>query len=210
MPNQVPVSRLRQEKVQSLIKVGSSRTLAALAVLVGWYGPDIAASPLANFENRTIEVHRSRKSVRVELNEKSVLCSRADYSMPMLKVLIPELAEITLLDHQNTGAGAPCVTTGQICDASGLVGPELILQGRDGVESIDVEVLAERVETVDHQQQKCQVGLRETVNTVIRGQSLTHERWADLGERSYADCVRSGAGGVVGSEKSEHTARGGE
>lgn len=202
MPKQRIVEMLEVKKVHNRMRqMGTRGTLVALAFLgsVGAGAAEVPnlASGRPDFESRAVEVHKSVNSIGVELNAKTVLCSRADYAMPMLKVLIPELAGITLLDHQNTGAGAPCVTTGQVCDLDGAIGPDLILQGKDGREQIQVEVKADRIENVDHQQKKCQVNLREEVTTVIRGQKLTHERWADLGERSYADCVAGVTGGAL-------------
>lgn len=187
MPNLEIQTKRRVQQDQR--KFSSVSLLVGLTLLSGNMLSAQAARAATGFESRSVDVHRSTRTIHVDLNPKTVLCSKADYSMPMLKVLIPELAGITLLDHQNTGAGAPCVTTGQVCDFDG-VGPEAILQGRSGRESIQVEVIAERFESIDHQTQKCEVMLKETVNTVIRGQTLTHERWADLGQRNYQDCIQ--------------------
>lgn len=146
-------------------------------------------------ETRLVAVHSTKSRLDVELNEKSVLCSKADYSMPMLKVLIPGLGDITLLNHQNRGAGAPCVTTGKTCGFTDGAKPDDILQGRPGTESIEVTVTETRIESIDHVAKTCTVRLLEEVETEIRGQKLSHRRQAELSQRSYLDCVTAAKGG---------------
>ena len=117
-----------------------------------------AFSPLPsyaqNFESNEVILHEKHQTLTVALNPSTVLCSRADYSVPMLKVLLPGLEDITLLDHQNRGAGAPCVTTGEICRFNpannNFAKPDDILQGRNGDESIAVDVKVSRIEIIDH------------------------------------------------------------
>jgi|GEM_PF-4266643 len=67
-------------------QVGSRGAFLALTLLgtAGWYVASVSAaevaSPVADrptFETRVVEVHKSVKSIGVELNAKSVLCSRA-------------------------------------------------------------------------------------------------------------------------------------
>ena len=113
--------------------------------------------------------------------------------MPMLKVLIPGLSDITLLDHQNTGATAPCVTTGESCiswSANKRASPEDILQGRPGLESADILVTAKRIETINHTEQTCEISIEEKVETEIRGKKLFHTRENSLGSRPYGECAR--------------------
>lgn len=73
----------------------------------------LTSSASAAIETREELVHETTTSVELELTPESVICSHADYSSTFLKVLIPQLAAITLLDHQNTDAGAPCVAAGE-------------------------------------------------------------------------------------------------
>lgn len=158
-----------------------------------------ASAATDDYEVRETAVHSTRNLLTVNLDEKSVICSRADYSVPMLKVLIPSLADVTLLNHQNFGAGAPCVTTGESCRSFGertSASPEDILQGKPGVEKIEVVVTATRIEAIDHVQKTCIVNLRENVETQIRGKKLFHLRESELASRSYEDCV-NGNGKIV-------------
>src|SRR4051812_13679246 len=94
-------------------------------------------------DTRQFLVYQSQTIVPVDINENTVLCLSADYSAPVLKVLVPQLAQLTLLNHQNTGAGAPCLTTNESCMASPghtPASPTDIIKGRPGRENVSVIV----------------------------------------------------------------------
>ena len=120
--------------------------------------------------------------VRAALNSSTVKCSAADYSGPMLKVLVPALAELTVLNHRNTREGAPCVAAGRC----GAVNPKDILQSGEGVDRIPVRVVLKKVATIEGE--VCHVALVETVTTVIRGVTFFHERRQDVADRAADDC----------------------
>lgn len=122
-------------------------------------------------------------NVNVDLNAKTVKCSAADYSMPMLKVLVPGLADITLLNHRNTREGAPCIAAGQ---CSQNLGPQSILSGGEGTENIPVRVVLKKETEVDGD--ICHVWLVETVTTQVRGLPFFHERRQAVADRAAADC----------------------
>lgn len=121
-------------------------------------------------------------AVPVPLNAQTVKCSAADYSMPMLKVLVPALAELTVLNHRNTREGAPCIAAGRC----GPVGPQDVLKGGEGVDSVPVRVVLKKVARLDGE--VCHVSLVETVTAKIRGIAFFHEREQDVAERAAADC----------------------
>jgi hypothetical protein len=122
-------------------------------------------------------------TVSVDLNAQTVKCSVADYSAPMLKVLIPDLAELTVLNHRNTREGAPCVAAGKCGDT---VGPQNLLSDGAGTDRIPVRVVLKKVSTLDGD--VCHVSLVETVTTEIRGVAFFHERAQDVADRAPADC----------------------
>ena len=168
----------------------AAKVLVSVSVLLCANGQAFGDVPAA--EERESIVHHSQTTLNVDLNPQTVICSQADYSMPMLKVLVPGLAGITLLDHQNQGAGAPCMTTGQRCsrragDKGAL--PADILQGNPRIEKAEVSVTAIRVEEIDHATKTCTTYLKEHVETMIGGKRFFHERTASLGTRSYVDCL---------------------
>jgi hypothetical protein len=121
-------------------------------------------------------------TVKVELNKATVKCSAADYSSPMLKVLIPGLAELTVLNHRNTREGAPCVAAGPCFE----LGPDAILKGGAGSENVPVRVTLKKEVFKDGD--VCRVTLVENVLTEIRGVKFFHERRQDVAERSPEDC----------------------
>jgi hypothetical protein len=141
-----------------------------------------AAEPVVN---ETV-VHDTTSQVDLKLDSNTVLCSSADYGALFLKVLIPELAGLTLLDHQNLGAGAPCVASGP-CKPGNM--PSDILSGKSPYEATSINVKAVRIDEADADTQICTTTLRETVDVTIRGIAFKHERFASLGERPFSDCV---------------------
>ena len=170
--------------------LAAAKFLVSISVLMGVNARASGDVPAA--EERESIVHQSKTILSVDLNPQTVICSQANYSMPMLKVLIPGLAGITLLDHQNRGAGAPCMTTGQRCslragDKGAL--PVDVLQGNPRVENAEVSVTATRVEEIDQSAKTCTTYLKEHVESTIAGKRFFHERTASLGIRNYADCV---------------------
>jgi hypothetical protein len=140
------------------------------------------AGPAAQPELEGTIVRDQTTDVNVDLNAKTVKCSAADYSGPMLKVLVPGLADLTVLNHRNTKEGAPCVAAGRC----GAVGPQDILKGGDGVEKIPVRVVLKKVVSIEGE--VCHVSLVETVTTTIRGLPFFHERFQEVADRAAADC----------------------
>jgi|GEM_PF-5221690 len=121
--------------------------------------------------------------VDVDLNAQTVKCSAADYSAPMLKVLVPGLADLTVLNHRNTREGAPCIAAGK-CSAT--VGPQTILQSGAGTVRAPIRVVLKKVAAIDGD--VCHVTLVETVTTQIRGVPFFHEREQAVADRAAADC----------------------
>lgn len=130
-------------------------------------------------------VHDTTTTVDLKLDSSTVLCSAADYGALFLKVLIPELAPLTLLDHQNTGAGAPCVAAGP-CEPGNM--PNDIIDADYPTAQAAINVKAIRVDQADPAAQTCTTSLREEVAVTIRGVPFTHVRHASLGERPFSDC----------------------
>ncbi len=150
-----------------------------------------AATATAASVVRETVVHNTTTSTEIALSADTVLCSSADYGALFLKVLIPKLAEITLLDHQNLGAGAPCVASG-MCKPGNR--PSDIIDASRPTEVVDVTVQAVRIDEIDSDAQTCTTLLREHVDVKIRNIAFQHERFASLGTRPYSDCVATTAG----------------
>lgn len=52
-----------------------------------------SGTPTPQWEQKESVVHRTSHQLTVELNEQTVVCSRAEYTRGVLKVLIPELSD---------------------------------------------------------------------------------------------------------------------
>lgn len=141
------------------------------------------AGPAASSELEGRVVSDRTTDVDVDLNAQTVKCSAADYSGPMLKVLVPGLADLTILNHRNTKEGAPCIAAGR---CSPQLGPETLLRQGEGSESIPVRVVLKKVLSL--QGDVCHVTLVETVTTQIRGVPFFHERFQKVADRAAADC----------------------
>ena len=172
-----------------------SRTLAlSLALLTG--SASLAAA-FPTYEETVI--HDTTTAVEIELNSTTVLCSSADYGALFLKVGMPELAKLTLLDHQNFGANAPCVAAG-VCTQGNR--PEDIIDPTKPTEVVDINVKAVRLDEADETAQTCDTTLIERVHVTIRGIEFTHERSSPLGSRRFEDCAvpgGTGSGSATGS-----------
>jgi MYXO-CTERM domain-containing protein len=137
--------------------------------------------------NETL-VHDTTTTVEIDLNASTVLCSSADYGALFLKIGIPKLAALTLLDHQNIGAGAPCVSAGACYPGHE---PADILDPSKPTETVAINVKAFRLDEADAAAQTCTTTLIERVHVNVRGFDFLHERQAPLGSRPFADCDSS-------------------
>src|SRR5262245_40295628 len=93
-------------------RVSEAPMLQLTRISVACFGLLAASSASADTRVAETIVHKTSTTTSIALNTETVVCSQADYSGLHLKVLIPKLASLTLLDHQNFGAGAPCVAAG--------------------------------------------------------------------------------------------------
>ena len=131
-------------------------------------------------------IRQTKTNVDIPLNPSTVKCSHADYTLPNLKILVPGLAPLTVLNHRNRNEGAPCVAAGECAPGNE---PKDLLDASRPTETVPVRVRLTRVTSIDHEQKKCSVWLSEKVATDVRGIKFRHERTQDLGERAYEDCL---------------------
>ena len=123
--------------------------------------------------------------VVVKIDATNVKRSQADYQMPMIKVLIPDIAKHTLMDHRNRGEGAPCMA---VEDFIKIVDPEQIIQNNPGTENVVLKVKLTKTLYPHPEAGKCYGMLTEDLSAVIRGQKFVHQRTLELPERHIDDC----------------------
>ncbi len=121
-------------------------------------------------------------TVNVDLSTARVRLSEAGYSSPVLKVLIPELAGVTILDHRNEGEAAPCMATFESMNVDDVI------QGNPSTEKVDLTIKLSRLEYINQETQLCEVSLDETIQGNIRGLNFTHNRSVAIGTRHIDDC----------------------
>jgi len=141
----------------------------------------------AHAKSNKVLVHNKTTTVEIKLNTNTVVCSPVDYRRPMLKILIPQLANLTLLDHRNEGAGAPCVAAAE-CQP-GHSPADILTPGSPEVESVPVHVGVFRWTEVDPESGQCHVVLVEEVHLIVRGIPFYHKRQTGLGTRHPEDCM---------------------
>ena len=134
-------------------------------------------------ETKTTVIQDTTRAMKVQLNQQTVLCSAADYGAMFLKILIPDLAEVTVLDHRNIGAGAPCVAAG-MCRTDNM--PADILDVDRPSEVVPVRVVLTKTATLN--KDVCTIRLVETLEIPIRGKVFTHRRSINVGKRNAEDC----------------------
>jgi hypothetical protein len=165
-------------------------SLFALLILSGTtFGPGAPRSSSAQLEEN-IEIKERlvitfQGEMDVELNDKTVLCTSADYSGNMLKVNIPRLREYTSLDHTNRGTGLPCIEGG-FCTESNS--PESIIKLGPLV-TAPIRVQRKLFATIDHEKKTCVQEVVEIVDVDIKGKNFHHEAYGFIGNESYQVCV---------------------
>ena len=72
----------------------------------------LVITQMAQAKSSSVLLSEKTVDLSVDISTTKLKLSRADYSSPFVKVLVPELADVTILDHRNTNEGAPCMATG--------------------------------------------------------------------------------------------------
>ena len=165
-------------------------SLFVLLILSGsTFGPGAPRASSAqleeNIEIKERLVSTVQSEIYVELNDKTVLCTSADYSAIMLKVNIPLLREYTSLDHTNRGTGLPCVQ-GDMCTESNS--PASIIKLGPTVNA-PIQVQRKLFATIDHEKKTCVQEVVEIVDADIKGKNFHHEAYGFIGNVSYQSCV---------------------
>jgi hypothetical protein len=129
-----------------------------------------------------VKIGERTVTLNVPISDTTVKLSRADYQTEVVKVLVPELADVTILNHRNTREGAPCLATYQ------TPFPNAVILHRPAIEKIEFKITLSKLATLDPQQKFCSVVLKERVEGYVRGYLFEHERFEQVANRDPADC----------------------
>lgn len=131
-------------------------------------------------------VQERTETIEIDLTKDTVKCLVGDYGAMSLKVLIPELANLTILNHRVPGSNAPCVTAG-LCKTDLIedgLKIEDIVDEKHPKEKVGVEVSLYRSALWNETTQVCNLTMMEEVKTKIRGIEFTHFREIPIEENS--------------------------
>lgn len=121
-------------------------------------------------------------SVSVDVSTAKVRLSSAGYTSPVVKVLVPDLADVTVLDHRNPGEAAPCLATYDTLE------PADVVAGQPGIETALMTIRLTKSALPDPSAGVCRVYLNESINGVLRGFHFTHDRTFEVSPRVLDDC----------------------
>lgn len=118
----------------------------------------------------------------VEISKSTLKWSKADYAEPVVKVLVPALADVTILNHRNTNEGSPCLASYEATN------PEQVIKDNPSVENIEFTIkLTKRIIPII-EKKTCYVFLIEDISSQIRSFNFIHSRTIQVGERHIDDC----------------------
>jgi hypothetical protein len=121
--------------------------------------------------------------LRVDLSSAKIKFTSLGYSSPMVKVIVPELAGETVLNHRNVGEDGPCLFTLDTFNVDDVREENKIIQV-----PFSIKVTREfRLDTINHKA-VCLGELREEVTAEIKGFKFEHYLSHPLPERNINDC----------------------
>ncbi len=134
----------------------------------------------AQAETKTISTRTV--NLPVDISQAKVVKTNAGYGTTFLvKILVPALAEETLMNHRNDGESAPCLAT------YGTDNLDAVIGNKPGVETVAFKIELKK-ETSLEDNGTCSVILVEEVSAEIRGFLFEHYRSSVLPDRVAEDC----------------------
>jgi hypothetical protein len=129
---------------------------------------------------RDMVVHTSKTMLDVKLDATTVSCAGGE-----LKVAVPKLGALTLMNHDDFSVGATALSAGPC--APGRM-PIDIINAADPVDGVEIVVKAVRQDHVDTMAQDCTTYLVERAEATIRGVAFSSEGSSWLGYREVNQC----------------------
>tara|TARA_R110000868_G_scaffold132380_2_gene343108 strand:- start:38190 stop:38642 length:453 start_codon:yes stop_codon:yes gene_type:complete len=117
----------------------------------------------------------------VDISTTRLKFTNLGYSNFLVKVIVPELAEHTVMNHRNSGEDGPCLFTYEAFQIDDVI------QDNPIVEDIDFKITLVKESVV--QGDVCKVTLTENVHAQIRGFFFQHSLTTQMPDRIPADCI---------------------
>lgn len=119
----------------------------------------------------------------VDLSTAGIRLSNRGYGERFfVKILVPQLADNTLMNHRNEGESAPCVATFQTGEV------EDVVKGKPETLTVPFTIEVKRVVYANPNTNQCSIALHEDVSAEVRGYKFVHHRQIQLPERGMEDC----------------------
>lgn len=141
----------------------------------------LMASLVSSVSASAVTLHQKKVTLPVDISSTRLLMSNAGYGQNyILKVIIPELADITFLNHRNPKAGGPCMATYETENVDDVI------QGNPSVETVTFDVKLEKETWFDGT--VCVVSMTESIVGKIRGFTFQHSVIQQMPARTKEDC----------------------
>jgi hypothetical protein len=133
-------------------------------------------------------------TMTVALNPRTVLCLEGDYGARSFKIAVPEIDDVTFLDHTSPGAPGPCINAG-FCKnkdvAWGAETDERFPIFHDLTKPTEVaEIRVIRKEVLSLTATSCLRTYVEHISSTIRGTEFRHMATLPLSEGPLSDCQK--------------------
>ena len=132
--------------------------------------------------DQDIVLSKRHVTLNVDVSTAKVKLSNAGYATFVLKVLVPDLADATFLDHRNEGESAPCIATYE------TLKPEDVIKNDPGIEKVKAVITLSKIASLNQETQLCEITLHEAISTKVRGFLFLHDRAKLIATRHKDDC----------------------
>ncbi len=148
----------------------------------------------AKAESKDVLIDDQTYTVDVALNKNTVLCLQGDYGANSFKIAVPQIDDLTFLDHTSPGAPGPCINAG-FCKTKDLPFMGATTDDRfpifhdllNPIEMAQVRVIRKEVLTPTTDG-RCLRTYVEHISSTIRGTLFQHEAHLPLAELKIENC----------------------
>ena len=129
------------------------------------------------------KVEISKRTINLPVNlETGIKFTQRGYSMPLVKIIVNDLAAPTIMNHRNIGEEGPCLFTNDAHSVAEVV------QGNPQIIDTDFTITLSK-QTKLNRENVCKVTLIEEIIADVRGFTFEHTKRTALPDRIAADCL---------------------